>query len=197
MLDVAKSVSNKDFFLRLSTIPLAEDAIANDVQYHLKCWVAVQRKVQSDILTEKDEIQELEEVNRVIADIEIVEMVGESVNNNNVIDMNTVNLTYNALLDNEEEINYKKYIKSLLQSNVTNILFSKPPCRRKPENFHSDQLNKKLVDDHSNKVDDFAAIFKVANILRRDIMNLRQWKFNGSFDDFKIPKSLTTLWNGY
>ena len=24
-------------------------------------------------------------------------------------------------------------------------------------------------------------------------MNLRQWKFNGSFDDFKIPKSLTTL----
>ena len=50
-------------------------------------------------------------------------MVGESVNNNNVIDMNTVNLTYNALLDNEEEINYKKYIKSLFQSNITNVLF--------------------------------------------------------------------------
>ena len=41
-------------------------------------------------------------------------MVRESVNNNNVIDMNTVNLTYNALLNNEEKINYKKYIKSLL-----------------------------------------------------------------------------------
>ena len=124
-------------------------------------------------------------------------MVGESVNNNNVIDMNTVNLTYNALLDNEEEINYKKYIKSLLQSSVTNVVFPRPLCRRKPENIHSGQLNKKLVDDHSNKADDFAAIFEVAKILRRDIMNLRQWKFNGSFDDFKIPKSLTTLWNGY
>ena len=33
----------------------------------------------------------------------------------------------------------------------------------------------------------------LANILQRDIMNLRQWKSNGSFDDFKIPKSLTTL----
>ena len=33
--------------------------------------------------------------------------------------MNTVSLTYNALLENEEEINYKKYIKSFLQSNVT------------------------------------------------------------------------------
>ena len=50
-----------------------------------------------------------------------------------------------------------------------------------------------MVVDHSNKPDDFAAIFEVAKILRRDIMNLRQWKFNGSFDDFKIPKSLTTL----
>ena len=112
-----------DFFLRLNTIPLAEDAIANDVDNLLKCYVAVQREVQNDTLNEKDEIQELQDVNRVIADIEIVEMVGESVNNNNVIDMNTVNLTYNALLDNEEEINYKKYIKSLFQSNITNVLF--------------------------------------------------------------------------
>ena len=169
-------LSNKDFFLRLNKIPFAEDAIANDLEYHLKYWVAVQREVQNDILNEKDEIQELEDVNRVIADIKIVEMVGESVNNNNVTDMNTVNLTYKALLDDEEEINYKEYIKSLLQSNVTNVLFSRPPCRRKPENIHSDQLNKKLVDDHSNKADDFAAIFEVAKILRRDITAMEiQW----------------------
>ena len=32
MLDVAKCLSNKEFFLRLNTIPLAEDAIANDVE---------------------------------------------------------------------------------------------------------------------------------------------------------------------
>ena len=80
-----------------------------------------------------------------------------------------------------------------MQSNVTNVLFSRPLYRRKPENILSDQLNKKLVDDYSNKAGDFAAIFEVAKILRRDIMNLRQWKFNGSFHDFKIPKSLTTL----
>ena len=192
MLDVAKCLSNKDFFIQFNTIPLAEDAIANDVEYHLKCWVAIKREVQNDILNVQDEIQELEDVNRVIADIKIVEMVRESVNSNNVIDMNTVNLTYNTLLENENEINYKKYIKSLLHSNVSTVLFSRPPCRRKPENIHSDQLNEKLVDDHSNKTDDFAAIFEVAKILQRNIMNV-QWKFNGSFDDFKIPKSLATL----
>ena len=37
MLDVAKCLSNKDFFLWHNTIPLAEDAIANGVEYHLKC----------------------------------------------------------------------------------------------------------------------------------------------------------------
>ena len=69
MLNVAKCLSNKNFFLRLNTIPLAEDAIANDVEYHLKCWVTIQREVQNDTLNEKDVIKELEDVNRVIADI--------------------------------------------------------------------------------------------------------------------------------
>ena len=92
MLDVANCLFNTDYFLRFNTIPLAEDAIANYVEYHLKCWVTIQSKVQNDIINEKDEMQELEDVNCVITDIEIVEMVGESVNNNNVIDMNTVNI---------------------------------------------------------------------------------------------------------
>ena len=193
MLDVAKCLSNKDFILRLNTIPLAEDAIANYVEYHLKCWVAVQGESQNDILNEKDEIQELEDVNRVIADIEIVETVRESVNSNNVVDTNTVNLTYNALLENDEEINYKKYIKSLLQSDVSNVLFSRPRVEEHRRIFIVTSLTKKMVDDHSSKADDFAAIFEMAKILQRDIMNLQQWKFNGSFDDFKIHKSLTTL----
>ena len=86
----------------------------------MKYWVAIQREVQNYILNEKDETQELEDVNRVIADIEVIEMVGECVNNNNVIDMNTVKLTYNALLDNEEDINFKvdmlnHFYKTMLQ----------------------------------------------------------------------------------
>ena len=51
MLDVVKCLSNKDFFLWLKTIPLAEDALTNDAECHLnhlKCWVAVQREVQNE-----------------------------------------------------------------------------------------------------------------------------------------------------
>ena len=38
-----------------------------------------------------------------------------------------------------------------------------------------------------------AAVFEVAKFLQRVIMHLWQWKFNGSFHNFKIPKSSTTL----
>ena len=37
MLDVAKALPEKVFFIRLNSIPKAHDAVANDVLYHLKC----------------------------------------------------------------------------------------------------------------------------------------------------------------
>ena len=44
MLEVAHKLNDKSFYLHLNTIPNAADAVANDVSYHLKCWVNVQRK---------------------------------------------------------------------------------------------------------------------------------------------------------
>ena len=111
----------------------------------MKCWVAVQREIVNDILNEKDEIQELEDVIRVIADIKIAETVRESVNSNNVIDMNTVNLTCNALLENEEEINHKRYIKSLLQKKISNVLFSRPCVEENLRIFIVTSLTKKRL----------------------------------------------------
>ena len=49
MHEVAKMITNKDFFLRLNTIPNAEDAVANDVVYHLRCWVDVQHQIYTMI----------------------------------------------------------------------------------------------------------------------------------------------------
>lgn len=54
MLEVAKQLSDRAFFLRLHTIPNASDAVANDVQYHLTCWVLVQRSVISSSATFQD-----------------------------------------------------------------------------------------------------------------------------------------------
>ena len=44
MFTVAKKLEDKLLFLRLNQIPNAEDAIADDVEYHRVCWVLLQRK---------------------------------------------------------------------------------------------------------------------------------------------------------
>ena len=44
MFSVANEISNKDFFLRLNSIPNAEDEVANDVRYHLPCWLKAKKR---------------------------------------------------------------------------------------------------------------------------------------------------------
>ena len=39
MFDIAKKLPDQQFFIRMNSTPNASDAVANDVQYHLKCWV--------------------------------------------------------------------------------------------------------------------------------------------------------------
>ena len=45
----------------------------------------------------------------------------------------------------------------------------------------------------SNKADDSASIFEVAKLTRKEILQYRQWKFEGSFSEFQVPRSLATL----
>ena len=95
MLKIAKKLDDKQFFLRLNSIPNAEDAIANDVKYHLSCWVTAQRNAQPSI---RNNFQELEIIPTVIADIEIIEMVNETISGTNtIIDMKVINSAYNSL----------------------------------------------------------------------------------------------------
>ena len=109
-----------DFFLRLNNIPNAEDAVVTDTRYHLKSWVTIQCKVQPILCS----VQELDNLSIVLADIEIVNMVDELLNTGNVLDMNSINTTYNNLLGKEKPENFKRYLKTLLEENVKNIVFN-------------------------------------------------------------------------
>ena len=104
MLAVAKKLEYKLLFLRLNQIPNAEDAIANDVQYHRMCWVLAQRKAN----IEASSPQELENINRVVADIEIINMVEGFLQNSSdiVLDMKSLNFAYNNMLE-ETHVNYE------------------------------------------------------------------------------------------
>ena len=58
MFSVANKISNKDFFLRLNSIPSPENGVANDVRYHLLCWVKAKKeaqRIERVVTTDKEE----------------------------------------------------------------------------------------------------------------------------------------------
>ena len=64
----------KRFFIRLNSIPNAHNTVANDVLYHLKCWVNTQRNVSK--MEDKDnDTEQTEDLTRILADIDISNMV--------------------------------------------------------------------------------------------------------------------------
>ena len=132
MLNVAQKMNDPEFLIRLNAVPNVADTVANDVQYHLKCWVIAHRSVAND---SSDRIQEMNDIDSVLADIEIINVVRNALfhsKGDNFIDMNQVNITYNNLLGNsiETQVNYKRYLKNLLKENIRDFIFSRPKSRR-------------------------------------------------------------------
>lgn len=108
MLAVAKKMQDKSLFIRLNEIPNAEDAVANDVQYHRVCCVLAQRKAKIEVTSP----QELENISQIVADIEIINKVESFLNESadTVMDMKSLNAAYNSLLETTD-LNYKRYLK--------------------------------------------------------------------------------------
>ena len=191
MLSVAKAMEDKSFFIRLNTIPNACDAVANDVMYHLVCWVMAQRAAKAD----SQGIGNIEDVSRVLADIEIVNTVRSMLQENpdTILTMNDINAFYNKLLDNETQIqNFKQYIKRLLQENIANVVFHKPKNRNESERVC---FNDAVLDavEHKFACDEFLNIFECASTVRQEILQQKPWLFEGDFEGFTVPKSLHQL----
>lgn len=192
MLEVASKLPDRSFFLRLNSIPNANDAVANDVQYHLTCWVVAQRTVNSLSVT----IQELEDIDRVLADIEIVNLVQESLHDT-VLDMQSLNATYNTMIETSVDKplgNYKRYLKQLLQENIPNVTFIRPPSRNQSERVCSSQVNSAAIEkSHKNSWNNYKNIFEAARIVRNDVIKEKKCQFEGDFGNFTIPQSLKSL----
>ena len=77
MLRVAQKLKDNQFFLRLNTIPKAWNAVANDVKYHHSSWVSSQGKAEP---AQGSNVQETENVTRSLAEIEILQMINETMN---------------------------------------------------------------------------------------------------------------------
>ena len=176
-----RSFQDMPLLLRLNKIPNASDAVANDVQYHSKCWVAAQRKANVE--------EELENVNRIVADIEIQDIVENILKESteSVADRKILNTTYNNLLGTNE-VNYKRYLKQLLLENVPGLQFILPPARNQSEQVCSSRSKSSVVEKK------FESRTMTRWLPKYFFSSKRQFK--GSFDGFrKIASAATRLVN--
>ena len=72
VLQVAKEIEDKGFFIRLDTIPNPEDAFADDVIYYQSCWIYKQREASKD---KKTFDENHNDKGKVKSDIEIINTV--------------------------------------------------------------------------------------------------------------------------
>ena len=115
MLKVAQKLMDKSFYLRLNTIPNADDAVANEVKYHLKCWSSCKQ-----IAAKKDSESidhEKESYAQTVSDIEIVNLVQSGLNDPSlkILDMNMINGAYRDIL-------LENGLKTMISNRTINVI---------------------------------------------------------------------------
>ena len=137
MFEVAKKIHDRGFFIHLNTLCHAAEAVANDVQYHQRCWLYAQPNAKKTDNTHcyTDSI-EIDDTSSVISDIELLNAVKCELDKKEIADlnMNNINANYINLLqdNNHADINpyYKRYMKQLILEHIPCVKFIKP----RPEN---------------------------------------------------------------
>ena len=194
-------MADKSFYRRLNTIPNADDAVANEVKYHLKCWSSckqiVAKKESESIDNEKESYAQ------TVSDIEIVNLIQSGLNDPSlkILDMNMINDAYrdilleNGLKNYDIKSNYKRYLKELLLKNVANIKFVKNKNPSKPEIVCSEIAQGQAIDIavNQNRREVLSDILNVSKVIRNELQSHQKWKFTGTYSDFIEPNLLSTL----
>jgi hypothetical protein len=121
----------------------------------------------------------------------------------NILDMNTLHEKYKKSLvefgTNEHDLllTYKPYIKELIRENVPSAEFVKAPRCNMPERILHRKTNEEVIDTTMKQnTFDLQEVYKVAKMIRNELLSTKEWRFQGSFDDYTLPKHLSLL-SGY
>ena len=164
--------------------------------YHLKCYVTLKR--DATVTAREDTVDDtsIDDPNVVQADLEIINIVRETHESDEILNMKNLNTTYNNLLGNTEHINYKRYLKTLISLNVENVVFSRPKSRRESELVCSQKIQESAIQQLSDLprgFEEYKNLFDAASMIRKDLLKLEQWLFEGDYENYSIPDSLSTL----
>ena len=92
-----------------------------------------------------------------------------------------------------ESANYKKHLKTLIAERLPNVQFVKSVRRNEPESIVLPTAVSKAMEIRSSMLDNEGTISQLrstSQMLRNELMNHRDWSFNGNFEDFQNPPLL-------
>ena len=119
MRKTAQVVSNTKSTVRWNNVVNLDDAVANDIKYHLPCWVELQRR---DLTSNNDTvgrkiIQETENCSQIATDLELITNIAYERTCSSKIGLNT------STVD-------QLYIKLLLNDRMKNVTQSKQKYKK-------------------------------------------------------------------
>ena len=92
-----------------------------------------------------------------------------------------------------ESENYKKHLKNLISERLPNVQFIKSVRKNEPESIVQPTAVSKAMEIRASLLDNedkISQLQSTANMLRNEMMEYRNWSFNGNFEDFKNPPLL-------
>ena len=180
----------------------AHDAVANDIKYHLNCYVVLQREAKKANAPIDNTLQQ-QIIRGLMSDMEIIKWVSAEIlcPSGVVLDTSTVHQRYQEiLLENGASVDYvcqnrkfSKHLKTLLIEHVPFCEFVAAKNPAKPDNICSKKTITEAVEDHKYDIAEVRVLYEAAHRVREDIQNLDPWLFEGSYDTFVVPDSLKTL----
>ena len=129
MFEVTKKIDDfkslKTFLSVWTSVCNAADAVANDVQYHQRCWLYAQRhgKKTNNTHCDTDSIK-IDDTPRVISDIELLNVVKSELDKkeeNTDLSMNNINATYINLLEDNNHADINANYKRSLSLRISHI----------------------------------------------------------------------------
>ena len=188
LLDLKENTN--DNFVRTSLSELIEpgDAAALEKYYHRDCIRNAQRTC---------EIKKMSiDLKRILCDDELLLNLSEHLTNYSdtvsIIDVNDAYIEilakYNVEINTSKD--YRKYLKHLVSEKLPDIAIIRSHRAEKPAQFAFKSTVSESMKMRMESLDDtekMNCLKKASKVLRDEILNNRDWTFEGKFDDYKLP----------
>ena len=189
---VKQHTTDANVKIALATVNEPLDCVAQDMFYHKKCFRDQERRVMA---SQSNKNPSVPFSTRYIADIDIINAIKCSLSSGSVITLNDIDKDYRTLCEeygiNIGTGNQKKYLKQLIAANIEDVEFVQ--SHRKNES--AQVISKKLLgatihelrENMDDEQDEIRCLSRAASIIRKELLELKDWKFTGSLKEYIAP----------